>query len=145
MISCQTPDMRQMEKLHAQGMETYSQYTEPKDYETGRYGEILNMVRRGACFEEVRDWYAEHRRQYEGPLGIGKITQDVYDVYVKIANGTTANCGKTEPWQTKTSGAHLMQRVREMASTGFSEQEIGRYLHVAYKTVRAILAEEDDA
>ena len=51
---------------------------EPAEWEKGRYGEILKMVRRGACNEEIMDTYPG-------------VDDTLCEVYRKIASGTTAN------------------------------------------------------
>lgn len=51
---------------------------EPAEWERGRYGEILKMVRRGACNEEIMDTYPG-------------VDDTLCEVYRKIASGTTAN------------------------------------------------------
>ena len=51
---------------------------DPAEWEKGRYGEILQMIRRGACNEEIMDTYPG-------------VDDTLCEVYRKIVSGTTAN------------------------------------------------------
>lgn len=144
MIRAQSADARMLERLHAQGMETYSMDADPKDYETGRFWEILSMIRRGACYEEVRDWYEENRARFEGRLGHGHIDRDLYEVYVKVASGTTAHMEagmEGRPYKPDGKVA-LRRRMVELASFGYGNAEIAMKLRRPLAEVRAVLGDE---
>ena len=69
----------------------YSNF-DPRDWEGhGRYKKVLDMARRDACYEEVRDIYPD-------------VTEDLYEEYRRIVAGTTANFGKKERRKPLTRG-----------------------------------------
>ena len=130
MIEAQGADARLLERLHAQGMEVYARDTDPKDYETGRYGIILGMVRRGACYEEVCDYIEEAEGDRK------RMDPGLYGVYVKIANGETSNLGVDQK-PSRSGGACGRRRrmILELASLGFSSAEIAELAQCSLRMV----------
>lgn len=147
MIRAQSMDERMLERLHAQGMETRSRDVDPKDYETGKFGEILSMVRRGATFEQVRDWYEGVRDQHEAPPVCGRITEDLYGVFVKLAKGETADFSVYGTERERSSGkvGDKRRRMLEMAAMGFTNEEIAGATGAALSTVKEYIGSDDDA
>ncbi len=135
----QSPDARIMERLRAQPMGRHVCEFEPADYERGRYGRILRMVRSGASFREVRDYVGR---------GDGGWLMDrrLYEVYVKIAKGTTASEKKyrvnDKQWDHAAAG--LNARILEMAAMGFSNAEIAERARVSKRKVHELLGRDEE-
>lgn len=115
------------EPPHAERLETsfYSAF-DPKDWEGGRYGKILKMVRRGACFEEVHDRFRE-------------VDEATYGVYEKIVSGTTADLGGNGAQTAMSSGARRRLYMLELSAAGFSAAEIAEKTGASMRTVREAL------
>lgn len=99
---------------------------DPKDWEFGRYKELLDLARRNACYEEVRDKHPD-------------VDAELYEVYRKIATGTTANLSKgagTFVDACRGRVAQRKQRMRDMAERGMSIREIAIETGWSEKTVR---------
>lgn len=147
MIKAQSMDERMLERLHAQGMETYSRDADPEVYEVGKFGEILGMVRKGASFEEVRDWYEGVKAQHEAPPVSGQITEDLYWVFMKVAKGDTADFSVYGTERERASGkvGEKRRRMLEMAAMGFTNAEIAEATGAALSTVKECVGGDDDA
>lgn len=102
---------------------------DPKDWEGGRYGEILNMVRGGATNEEIMARHAG-------------VDDNLCEMYRKIVNGTTANFGSiNDPYALRGKGkiAERRQRMLMLAAAGMSDQEIAVETGYTVNTVRQAL------
>lgn len=102
---------------------------DPKDWEGGRYGEILNMVRGGATNEEIMARHAG-------------VDDNLCEMYRKIVNGTTANFGSiNDPYVLRGKGkiAERRQRMLMLAAAGMSDQEIAVETGYTVNTVRQAL------
>lgn len=84
------------------------------------------MARRNACYEEVRDRFED-------------VDAGLYEVYRKIATGTTANLSRGDGALVdvcKGRVAQRKQRMRDMAERGMSIREIAIETGWSEKTVR---------
>ena len=101
---------------------------DPKEWEGGRYGEILNMVCSGATNEEIMARHA----------GVDNLCE----MYRKIVNGTTANFGSiNDPYVLRGKGkiAERRQRMLMLAATEMSDKEIAVETGYTVNTVRQAL------
>lgn len=102
---------------------------DPKDWEGGRYGEILNMVRGGATNEEIMARHAG-------------VDDNLCEMYRKIVNGTTANFGSiNDPYPMRGKGkiAERRRRMLMLAAAGMSDKEIAVETGYTVDTVRRAL------
>ena len=93
---------------------------DPKDWEGGRYAEILNMVRGGATNEEIMARHAG-------------VDDNLCEVYRKIVNGTTADFARCD------DVAKRRRRMLMMAAAGKTDQEIAIETGYTVDTVRYTL------
>lgn len=104
---------------------------EPAEWERGRYGEILKMVRRGACNEEIMDTYPG-------------VDDTLCEVYRKIVSGTTANFS-SQNMDARIGGnvagkvAMRRQTMLAMYAGGMSVKEIVIETGMCERTVREAL------
>lgn len=104
---------------------------EPAEWERGRYGEILKMVRRGACNEEIMDTYPG-------------VDDTLCEVYRKIASGTTANFSQHDMDNRLSGSAAGKVAIRRrmmlaMYAGGMSVKEIVIETGLCERTVREAL------
>lgn len=115
------------EPLHGERLETsFCAEFDPRDWEGGRYGKILEMARRGACYEEVHDRFRE-------------VDEATYGVYEKIVSGTTADMGGNGAQTAMSSGARRRLYMLELSAAGFSAEEIAEKPGASMRTVREAL------
>ena len=87
---------------------------DPKDWEGGRHGEILNMVRGGATNEEIMARHAG-------------VDERLCEVYRSIVNGTTADFARYDDEVRRRGEGKIAERRRRMlmmAAAGRTDQEI---------------------
>ena len=104
----------------------YSNF-DSRDWEGhGRYKKVLDMARRDACYEEVRDMYPD-------------VTEDLYEEYRRIVAGTTANFSKNGPQEAMNSRAMRKIYMLELSTQGLTPQEIADRVNCSVRTVREAL------
>lgn len=102
---------------------------DPKDWEGGRYAEILNMVRGGATNEEIMARHAG-------------VDDNLCEVYRKIVNGTTADFAQYDDVAKRRGVGKMAERRRRMlmmAAAGKTDQEIAIEAGCTVDTVRYTL------
>ncbi len=81
------------------------------------------MARRDACFEEVRDRFAG-------------VDESLYEVYRKIATGTTANLDGHGAQKAMHPMARRRLYMLELSAAGMSAEEIAKRASCSIYTVR---------
>ena len=106
---------------------SFCAHFDPAEWEgNGRYKKVLDMARRNASYDEVRESQPD-------------VTEDLYEVYRKIVTGTTTNLGKYGNKSVVSVAAQRRRYMLQLHIAGVDIKEIAKITGAAVSTVRKAL------